>query len=349
MPAAGDDGNPELADMTRRFWVGVGAVGAAAGDGDARRHSSLRRRRGLAPARPRARRRCCGAAAVLRARLGVARQPPAQHVHADRARHRRRLSLQPRRGAGARHLPGLVPRSRRAASRSISRRPRSSSTLVLLGQVLELRARAQTSSAIRALLDLAPKTRPPAARRRQRRGCPARRGRPRRSPARAPGREGAGRRRRARGPQRGRRIDDHRRADAGRKGAGRQGHRRHRQRHRQLRDARRAGRQRYAAGADRRAWSPRRSARAPRSRDSPTPSPAWFVPAVILVAVATFVAWALFGPPPAMAFALVNAVAVLIIACPCALGLATPMSIMVGTGRGARRRRPGHERRGARS
>jgi Cu+-exporting ATPase len=61
----------------------------------------------------------------------------------------------------------------------------------------------------------------------------------------------------------------------------------------------------------------------------------WFVPAVILVAVVTFGVWALFGPEPRMAHALVNAVAVLIIACPCALGLATPMSIMVGIGRGA--------------
>jgi P-type Cu+ transporter len=61
----------------------------------------------------------------------------------------------------------------------------------------------------------------------------------------------------------------------------------------------------------------------------------YFVPAVLIVAVLTFAAWAWFGPEPRLTFALVNAVAVLIIACPCALGLATPMSIMVGTGRGA--------------
>jgi Cu+-exporting ATPase len=63
---------------------------------------------------------------------------------------------------------------------------------------------------------------------------------------------------------------------------------------------------------------------------------AWFVPAVIAIAVLTFLVWSFLGPEPRLAHALVNAVAVLIIACPCALGLATPMSIMVGTGRGAR-------------
>ena len=61
----------------------------------------------------------------------------------------------------------------------------------------------------------------------------------------------------------------------------------------------------------------------------------FFVPAVVLVAIVSFIAWSVWGPSPRLALALVNAVAVLIIACPCALGLATPMAIMVGTGRGA--------------
>jgi Cu+-exporting ATPase len=74
--------------------------------------------------------------------------------------------------------------------------------------------------------------------------------------------------------------------------------------------------------------------RAPIQKLADTVS-AYFVPIVILVAVIAFVMWATFGPAPAMVYALVSAVSVLIIACPCALGLATPMSIMVGMGRGA--------------
>ncbi len=74
--------------------------------------------------------------------------------------------------------------------------------------------------------------------------------------------------------------------------------------------------------------------RAPIQRLADTAS-GWFVPGVIAVAVAAFIIWSLLGPAPAMAYGLIAAVSVLIIACPCALGLATPMSIMVGVGRGA--------------
>ncbi|KGP62568.1 haloacid dehalogenase [Legionella norrlandica] len=74
--------------------------------------------------------------------------------------------------------------------------------------------------------------------------------------------------------------------------------------------------------------------RAPIQRLADTVS-GWFVPAVILVAILSFIAWAWFGPQPALSYGLIVAVSVLIIACPCALGLATPMSIMVGVGKGA--------------
>jgi Cu+-exporting ATPase len=74
--------------------------------------------------------------------------------------------------------------------------------------------------------------------------------------------------------------------------------------------------------------------RAPIQRLADTVS-GWFVPAVIAIAIIAFAAWMVWGPPPALSFALVAAVSVLIIACPCALGLATPMSIMVGVGKGA--------------
>jgi P-type Cu+ transporter len=98
-------------------------------------------------------------------------------------------------------------------------------------------------------------------------------------------------------------------------------------------EARRVGKDTLLAQIVRMVSDAQRS-RAPIQRLADTVS-AWFVPAVIVVAILTFVVWAVFGPEPRLAHALVNAVAVLIIACPCALGLATPMSIMVGTGHGA--------------
>jgi P-type Cu+ transporter len=98
-------------------------------------------------------------------------------------------------------------------------------------------------------------------------------------------------------------------------------------------EARRVGRDTLLAQIVRMVSDAQRS-RAPIQRLADQVS-GWFVPAVIVVAIVTFIVWAAVGPEPRLAHALVNAVAVLIIACPCALGLATPMSIMVGTGRGA--------------
>jgi len=97
--------------------------------------------------------------------------------------------------------------------------------------------------------------------------------------------------------------------------------------------AERVGRDTLLAQIVRRVSEAQRS-RAPVQRLADVVS-SYFVPAVVLAAVITFIVWALVGPEPRLAYALVNSVAVLIIACPCALGLATPISIMVGTGRGA--------------
>ena len=96
------------------------------------------------------------------------------------------------------------------------------------------------------------------------------------------------------------------------------------------------------------AWSARPSAAAPRSSGWPTSSPSYFVPAVLLVAVLTFVVWAIFGPEPRLAYALVNAVAVLIIACPCALRACDPDVDHGRHGSRGHGRRAHQERRGAR-
>jgi len=207
-------------------------------------------------------------------------------------------------------------------------------TLVLLGQVLELRARSRTSSAIRALLGLAPKTArlvygddreedvplehvKPGDRLRIRPG--------ERVPVDGVVREGTSS------------IDESMltgeplpvekkpgsRVTGGTvNGTGSL-----------IMEAERVGSDTLLAQIVRLVGEAQRS-RAPIQRLADTVS-AWFVPAVVLVAVATAIIWAVYGPEPRLAHALVNAVAVLIIACPCALGLATPMSIMVGTGRGA--------------
>ena len=206
--------------------------------------------------------------------------------------------------------------------------------LVLLGQVLELRARSQTSTAIRNLLGLAPKT------------------------ARRVGQEGAeldiplehvvvGDRLRVRPGERvpvdgvvldgattvdesmvtGEPIPVEKLAEAKVTGGTVNGTGTF------VMQAERVGSDTLLAQIVRMVSEAQRS-RAPIQRLADTVS-GWFVPIVIVVAVFTFFVWSAYGPEPRLAHALVNAVAVLIIACPCALGLATPMSIMVGTGRGA--------------
>ena len=206
--------------------------------------------------------------------------------------------------------------------------------LVLLGQVLELRARSQTSSAIRALLRLAPPT--------------ARRLRPDGTDEEVPlDRVQVGDRLRVRPgdkvPVDGVALEGRSSVDEsmvtgeaipvekapgsrviGGTVNGTGGF---------IMQAERVGRDTLLAQIVHMVSEAQRS-RAPIQRLADVVS-SYFVPAVVLVATLTFVGWSVWGPEPRLAYGLVNAVAVLIIACPCALGLATPMSIMVGTGRGA--------------
>ncbi len=207
-------------------------------------------------------------------------------------------------------------------------------TLVLLGQVLELRARSATSGAIRALLGLAPKT----ARRLAADGTEADVGldqvqvgdRLRVRPGEKVPVDGA--------VLEGSSVVDESMVT----GESMPVEKRHGDRVTGgtvnqtggfLMRAERVGRDTLLAQIVQRVSEAQRS-RAPIQRLADKVS-AWFVPAVVVVAVLTAVVWAVVGPEPKLAHALVNAVAVLIIACPCALGLATPMSVMVGTGRGA--------------
>ena len=235
-------------------------------------------------------------------------------------------------------FPGLIPSSLRGhggAAPVYFEAAAVITTLVLLGQVLELRARSQTSGAIRALLGLTPKT----ARRLGEDG----------DEGDVPISEvGVGDRLRVRPgekiPVDGVVIDGNSAIDesmvtgepipvekvAGEKlvagtvnGTGGL-----------VMRAERVGSETMLAQIVRMVGEAQRT-RAPIQRTADVVA-GYFVPAVLTVSILTFVAWALVGPEPRLAYALVNAVAVLIIACPCALGLATPMSIMVGTGRGAK-------------
>jgi Cu+-exporting ATPase len=234
--------------------------------------------------------------------------------------------------------PGLFPPAFRSADGAVAVYFEAAAVitvLVLLGQVLELRARAQTSGAIRALLDLAPKT--------------ARRVRPDGSDEEVPlDIVMVGDRLRVRPGEKipvdgvvleGRSSVDESLVTGESMPASKEpgdnviAGALNRSGSFVMR-AEKVGRDTMLARIVAMVAEAQRS-RAPIQRLADQVA-GWFVPAVIFVAIVAFAAWAMFGPEPRFAYGLVAAVTVLIIACPCALGLATPMSIMVGVGRGAR-------------
>ena len=340
-PSAGDAANPELRDMTRRFWVGVALSLPLL---------ALAMGRDLAPA---------AFAALIAPRpavwLELALATPVvlwcgapffQRGWASLVNRRLNMFTLIALGTGIAYayslvaalLPGIFPPSFRMPDGTVPVYFEPAAvivTLVLLGQVLELRARAQTGGAIRALLDLAPKT----ARLVREDGGETEIALDRVVP---------GNRLRVRPgekvPVDGVVLEGSSAVDESmltgepmpvEKAAGDQvtgttlnttGS--------FIMRAERVGSETLLARIVEMVAEAQRS-RAPIQALADTVS-GWFVPAVILAAAITFVVWSIFGPAPAIGFALVNAVAVLIVACPCALGLATPMSIMVGTGRGAR-------------
>jgi P-type Cu+ transporter len=271
--------------------------------------------------------------AVFPAGVGLGGEPRAQYVHAHCHGDRSGLWLQCGGHCGA----DVLPSSFRLHDGSIAVYFEAASmitVLVLLGQVLELKARSQTSSAIRALLRLAPKTARLLTRDGQEEDVPLEhvqvghriRVRPgERVPVDGMVQEGTTS------------VDESMitgesipveksvgvRVTGGTiNGTGGI-----------VMVAERVGRDTMLARIVQMVSEAQRS-RAPIQRLADAVA-GYFVPLVVLAAIVTAAAWAMWGPEPKLAYALVNAVAVLIIACPCALGLATPMSIMVGTGRGA--------------
>jgi len=340
-PSATEEANPELADMTRRFWIGFALslplLAIVMGD-----HVLPHGLAGILSGR-----------ALVWVQLVLATPavlwggaPFFARGWASLVNRRLNMFTLIALGTGvaygyslvAAFLPDIFPASFRSPDGQVGLYFEAAAvivTLVLLGQVLELRARAQTSSAIRALLDLAPKT--------------ARIVRDDGSEADIPLDEVAlGDRLRVRPgekiPVDGIVLDGRSTVDEslitgeplpaekapGDKVTGATVNATGSFTMR----AERIGRDTLLSQIVAMVAQAQRS-RAPIQSLVDTIS-AWFVPAVIAVAIVAFVVWAILGPPPALGFALVNAIAVLIIACPCALGLATPMSIMVGTGSGAR-------------
>jgi P-type Cu+ transporter len=339
-PAGGAAENPELRDMTRRFWVGVALSLPLVAIGVAQDLAKPVLDALLAPR------------AMAWAQLVIATPavlwggwPFFQRGSASIVNRRLNMFTLIALGTGVAYvysvvaalLPGLFPASFRLADGTVPIYFEAAAvivTLVLLGQVLELRARSQTSSAIRALLDLAPKR--------------ARRLRADGSDEDTPLENVApGDRLRVRPGEKvpvdgvvldGRSAVDESMITGESLPA-----------EKSLGDkvtgatvnttgsfvmrAERVGSDTLLAQIVHMVAEAQRS-RAPIQKLADTVS-GWFVPAVVAIAVLAFIFWSIVGPPPATSYALLAAVAVLIIACPCALGLATPMSIMVGTGRGA--------------
>ena len=340
-PAAGEAVNPELRDMRRRFWVGVALSVPLLAIAMAEHFDQAALDVLVSPRLLVWVQLILGTPAVL-----WGGWPFFQRGWASLVSRRLNMFTLIALGTGVAYVyslvaalaPGIFPVSFRDSDGQVPLYFEAAAvivTLVLLGQVLELRARSQTSSAIRALLDLAPKR----ARRLHEDGTdedipleevvPGDRLRVR------PGEKV---------PVDGVVLEGHSAIDEsmitgesvpaeknpGNKVTGATVN----TTGSFVMRAERVGSDTMLAQIVAMVAEAQRS-RAPIQRMVDTIS-AWFVPAVIIIALATFVAWSILGPAPAMGFALVNAVAVLIIACPCALGLATPMSIMVGTGRGAR-------------